>query len=171
MLRELCEEDIPLINAWPPYCPQYAEMDRYLRDGGLPEQYYRDPRTRVFAAVAGESDIIGFTALIEVDRTHAEFVVFIRDDAIGKGLRERTSRLTLREAFRVYGYDKLSLVVRRHKRKEKALYEKLGFRVVGACCREIDGAKVPFHRMALHKREYDRCLTKDAAPDPPQEDR
>ncbi len=153
-LRDLAEPDIGLIGAWPTYRAEYAEMDKYLRKGGLPEAFYRDPQTRAFAAIGPGQDLIGLCALIEETARQAEFVVFIRDDAIGKGIGERVSRLILEKAFCVFRYEKLDLVVRQHKRKEQRLYVKLGFRVVSECHLEREGRMIPFYRMVLSRRDY-----------------
>ena len=148
-LRDFTEADIHLINGWPPYRPEYAEMDRYVRKGGLPETFCRDPHTRAFVAVGQCDEIIGFSALIEKQHGSVEFVIFIRDDRIGMGIGEKISRLTLQKAFDVCGYEHVHLVVRQHKSKARRLYEKLGFRIVEERLLDREGRTIPFYSMVV----------------------
>lgn len=155
VLRDLETGDISAINDWPPYRQEYAEMDRYVRKDGLPEKFHRDSRIKTFAAVGQTGEIVGFSSLIENRKNQAEFVVFIRDDEIGKGVGERVSRMTLHQAFSVAGYQEVNLVVRRHKSKQIKLYRKLGFRMVDERLLEREGQWVPFFEMVLHRTEYE----------------
>jgi diamine N-acetyltransferase len=84
-LRELRDEDIAIIKAWPPYPEEFSDLDYSLRDGGWLDEYRTGVGTELFAAADGER-IEGFSLLAREPGNLAEFRIALHPERLGQGI-------------------------------------------------------------------------------------
>ncbi len=143
------EADIADIRLWPPYPPEFDELDYALREGGWLDEFRGRPGANYYVVREG-SDLIGFTLLLKTGEKVAEFRIALRADKIGHGLGGPITTLTLKKGFDELGLDRIHLIVRKSNPRAKKLYERLGFSLQGECVKEIHGKRVDFYTMDLY---------------------
>ena len=84
-LRIMEEADIITIKNWPPYLPEFEELDYALRSNGWLDEHRGKPDTRLYVAEL-DGEVIAFTLLSGTSATEAEFRIALRADKIGQGL-------------------------------------------------------------------------------------
>lgn len=145
-LKKAEEPDIATIKQWPPYPPEFDELDYALREGGWLDEFRGKPGTTYYAAKEG-SDLVGFTLLSRTSEKEAEFRIALRADKLGHGLGGTITTLTLQKGFEELGLERIHLIVRKSNPRAKKLYERLGFTLAGDCVKEIHGKMVEFYSM------------------------
>ncbi len=149
ILSELRENDISAIKQWPPYPPEFDELDYALREGGWLDEFRGKPGTVYYTAKEG-SDRVGFTLLSKTGENEAEFRIALRADKFGQGLGGIITTLTLQKGFEELGLERIHLIVRKSNPRAKKLYERLGFALTGEVTKEVHGKIVDFYTMDLH---------------------
>lgn len=152
-LRALAEHDVALIRRWPPYPPEFEELDYALRADGWLNEYRSKPDTWCFAAEQS-GDVVAFTILSKIDKEAAEFRVALRADATGRGLGAAVTSKTLSEAFSKLGFLKIHLIVRENHARAIRLYLGLGFVEKEKTIKNINQKLVRFCVMELNKDAF-----------------
>lgn len=150
-LTELKVDDIFAIRGWPPYPPDFEELDYALREGGWLDEFRGKPGTVYYAAKEG-SDLVGFTLLSKTGANQAEFRIALRANKIGQGLGGTITTLTLQKGFDELGLEQIHLIVRKSNPRARKLYERLGFALKGECVKVIQCKLVDFYTMELHQK-------------------
>ncbi len=101
-------------------------------------------------------ELVGFTLLAMTGTREAEFRIALRSDRTGRGLGTDATLLTLRFGFGAHGLLRIHLIVRKNNTRGIRLYRRLGFRDLGECHREANGALVEFWLMAIDRHEFFR---------------
>lgn len=148
VLRTLNEVDVAVIQDWPPYPPEFCELDYALRgDGWIDEHRGRLDTWLYVAEQAGE--VIAFTLLSKTSATEAEFRVALRADKIGQGLGSVLTTMTLKKGFAEIKLARIHLIVRKNNPRAIGLYKSLGFAECGECVLLVNEKKVDFLKMAV----------------------
>jgi len=146
-LRDLTVEDVVEIRCWPPYPPEFAELDYALRQNGWLDEFGARPDTWCFA-VENAGVLIAFTIVSGTGRGEAEFRLALRGDQTGMGLGAAILPLALKRASGL-GFTRIHLLVRKDNPRARRLYLGLGFEKRGECIKEINGRQVPFEIMDI----------------------
>ncbi|PKL57528.1 MAG: N-acetyltransferase [Methanomicrobiales archaeon HGW-Methanomicrobiales-5] len=152
-LRVLLPDDIPIIKSWPPYPPEFSELDYSLRDGGWLDEYYKKAGTSIFVAVDHDR-IAGFSIISKEKSDSAEFRIALHPDMPGKGMGKAITLLTLRQGFSDPAISTIRLIVRKSNPRARKLYETVRFRNTGECSLEILGNPVDFFVMAIDRKTF-----------------
>jgi diamine N-acetyltransferase len=152
-LRTLNAVDVVTIQNWPPYPPEFTELDYALRSNGWLAEYRNRPDTWIYIAEqAGE--IIAFTTLARTGDTEAEFRIALRADMIGQKLGVIITAMTLDKGFAEFNLACIHLIARRNNPRAIRLYQRLGFTEHGECMMNINGKQVHFLRMEIARASY-----------------
>ena len=147
-LRLIEAADVATINSWPPYPPEFAELDYALRKNGWLDEHRDKPDARLYVAEqAGE--IIAFTLLAKTSATEAEYRIALRADKIGQGLGSILTTMTLDKGFKEIKLARIHLIVRKNNPRAIGLYKSLGFAVCGECLLQVNGKQVSFFKMSI----------------------
>lgn len=149
-LRTLVPDDIDPIRNWPPYPPEFSELDYALRRNGWLAEYRDKPDTWCFAAEQA-GDLIAFTILSKTEEDAAEFRIALRADRTGQGLGNAITTLTLAKGFSEMALSRIHLIVRKNNPRAIRLYTRLGFREQGECLKSVNGKQTNFLKMELRK--------------------
>jgi diamine N-acetyltransferase len=141
VLRYIDDSDRKAVLQWPPYPPDFADLDYALRAGGWLDVYREIPDTVCFA-VEKDGELIGFTILSRTGVGAAEFRIALHPDRTGGGLGGRIAELTLEKGFEEMGYDRIHLIVRKANPRAASVYRRMGFTETGSCVKTIDGKMV-----------------------------
>ncbi len=118
-LRELRDEDIVIIKAWPPYPEEFSDLDYLLRDGGWLDEYRNRSGTEMFVATEGKT-IIGFSLLAREPGNLAEFRIALHPGKLGQGFGKTVVLLTtLGRGFADPGIATIRLIVRKNNPRAK----------------------------------------------------
>ena len=151
-LRNLVPDDLDAIVGWPPYPPEFEDLDYALRVNGWLTEFRNKPDTCCFAVEqAGEP--IAFTVLSKTGEGEAEFRIALRADKTGQGLGSTITAMTLAKGFGEMGFSRIHLIVRKNNPRAIHLYARLGFVERGECVKTIDGKQAHFLAMELLKTE------------------
>ncbi len=153
LLRALRDEDMAVINEWPPYPAEFGELDYALRHTGWLREFAHRPGCSCFA-VEQADELIAFTILAGAGDGAAEFRIALRGDLTGQGLGRSIALLTLAQGFDRLGLTRIELIVRTNHQRALALYHRLGFLPEGECRKKINGQLVPCVRMALTREAF-----------------
>lgn len=154
-LRELTAHDIKAIGRWPPYPPEFGDLDYALRNGGWLADFGGGPDIRYFA-VEQAGCLIAFTLLAKTGEDEAEFRIALRAGRIGQGLGGVVTALTLDEGFGRLCLSRIHLIVRENNHRAARLYARLGFVGRGACRKTVNGKQAHFLLMELPKASYSK---------------
>jgi len=154
-LRNLVPGDIGVIIEWPPYSPEFEELDYALRNNGWLNEYRDKPSTWCFA-VEQSDQIIAFSILSKTGEAEAEFRIALRADKIGKGLGAAITIMTLEKGFSEINLSRIHLIVRKNNMAAIRLYRRLGFIEQGECSHIINEKLTDFLVMRLLKVSYQR---------------
>ncbi|WP_321508565.1 GNAT family protein [uncultured Methanoregula sp.] len=153
LLRELRNDDILTIKAWPPYPQDCMELDYSLRNGGWLDKYLGKPGTEILVATDSES-IAGFSILEHEPGRRAEFRIALHPGKLGQGLGKTIAILTLAHGFSDPGTDVIRLIVRKNNPRAQRLYSFLKFRGTGECTEEVEGKMVEFYTMEIDRKTF-----------------
>jgi diamine N-acetyltransferase len=152
-LRAVTPEDIATIKGWPPYPPEFRDLDYALRDGGWLDEYSCKPGAGILVA-DDDGKIAGFSIIVREPGGSAEFRIAVHPEILGQGTGKTIMRLTLEHAFSDPGTRTIRLIVRKNNPRAKRLYEHLHLRRTGECTEEIQGKPVEFFRMEIDRATY-----------------
>ncbi|MFA4860051.1 GNAT family N-acetyltransferase [Methanoregula sp.] len=152
-LRELRNEDIATIKAWPPYPQDCTDLDYAVRDNGGLDEYRAKPGTEILVAEEGET-LAGFSVLEQEPGRQAEFRIAVHPGKIGHGLGKTIALRTLAHGFANPGIDLIRLIVRKNNVRAQRLYASLKFRGTGECIEEVHGKMVAFYRMEISRDTF-----------------
>jgi RimJ/RimL family protein N-acetyltransferase len=152
-LRELKDDDIAIIKAWPPYPADCTELDYALRNGGWLDEYAGKAGTEILVAMDGES-IAGFSVLEREPGRRAEFRIAVHPEKLGQGLGKTIALLTLARGFSDPGIDVIRLIVRKSNPRAQHLYSFLKFRSTGECTEQVQGRMVEFYTMEIDRETF-----------------
>ena len=152
-LRNLVPDDMGAIRGWPPYPPEFGDLDYALRSNGWLTEYWNKPETRCFA-VEQAGELIAFTILFKTGEAEAEFRVALRADRTGQGLGGAITSMTLTKGFSELGLSRIHLIVRRNNPRAIRLYARLGFTERGECFKSINGKQAHFLIMEVLRESY-----------------
>ena len=146
-LRLLVADDIAAIQNWPPYPPEFEDLDYALRSNGWLAEHRNKPDSRIYLAEQ-DGEKIAFTILSITDAAEAEFRIALRADRIGQGLGEIISSMTLVRGFSEMQLGCIHLIVRKNNPRAIRLYKRLGFAERGERWMNVNGKQVNF--LAMH---------------------
>jgi diamine N-acetyltransferase len=152
-LRQLTDEDIPGIKSWPPYLPEFFDLDYSLRDRGWLDEYRTKTGTNIFVAT-DPGGIAGFSIISKGDSGTAEFRIALHPDTLGKGTGKTVTLLTLRHGFSDPDISLIRLIVRKNNPRARKLYETLRFTHTGECTSVVNGKQVEFFTMAIDRKTF-----------------
>lgn len=147
-LRSIETGDAAIIHGWPPYPPEFAELDYALRDNGWLAGYRYIPDTSIYVA-RERGEIVAFSLLSGTGDARAEFRIALRPDKLGLGLGKTVAALTLARGFSDPGLNCIHLIVRVNNIRAQHLYRQLGFNETGRVSKEINGSLVDFNEMEI----------------------
>ncbi len=153
VLRKLTGEDIPGIKSWPPYPPEFSDLDYSLRDGGWLDEYCTKAGTNLFV-VTNQGRIAGFSIITKEDYGTAEFRIALHPDNLGKGIGKTATLLTLQQGFSDPDISTIRLIVRKNNPRARKLYETLRFRPTGECTSVVNGKNVEFFTMEIDRKTF-----------------
>jgi RimJ/RimL family protein N-acetyltransferase len=152
-LSNIVPDDIVTIKDWPPYPPEFEDLDYALRDNGWLTEYPNKPDTWCFA-VKRAGELVAFTILSKTGVAVAEFRIALRADRTGQGLGGTITNMTLAKGFGEIGFSRIHLIVRKNNPRAICLYSRLGFAEQGECVKNINGKQAHFLAMELTKESY-----------------
>ena len=152
-LRELRNEDIAIIKAWPPYPEEFSDLDYALRDGGWLDEYRVETGTERFAAMDGEI-IAGLSLLAWEPGNKAELRIALHPEKTGRGIGKTVLLLTLANGFVNPALAVVRLIVRKNNPRAKRLYEFMEFWNTGECSEEVQGKMVEFYSMEIDRDTF-----------------
>lgn len=153
-VRNLIPGDIPRIKSWPPYPPEFSDLDYSLRDGGWLDEYSTKAGTEIFVA-EDEGRIAGFSIISKEDGNSAEFRIALHPGNIGNGMGKTLTLLTLNRGFSDPDISLIRLIVRKNNTRARKMYENLRFRHTGESTSFIDGRMVEFFTMVIDRKTFD----------------
>ncbi len=156
-LRALTDEDVALIQHWPPYPQGFEELDYALREQGWLAEYGNHPDMHCNIA-SEDGEPIGFAILAKTADKEARFRVALRGDKIGRGYGEAVTRAILDKGFYTLNLERIRLIVRKTNPRAQRLYQKVGFVKRGECIKEIRGKPVEFVEMTIERMHYRRAM-------------
>jgi diamine N-acetyltransferase len=125
-LRDLLPDDLDAIQGWPPYPPEFEDLDYALRSHGWLAEYRDKRETRCFA-VEQAGELVAFTILSKTGAAEAEFRIALRADKTGQGFGGAITTLTIAKGLAEMGLKRVHLIVRTNNPRAIRLYA----RVVG----------------------------------------
>ena len=147
---------IRIVDAWPLYRGEYAEMNYALRSGhGWLDGFAIKPGCITYAVYAAGT-LVGFTLLIGNQKNDAEFYVAVHPLHLRQKLGARLTQATLEVAFREMGLKRVHLKVRTDVQHRIQLYETQGFRHCGRKTELVDGRNVEFLQMEIFSSEFQK---------------
>jgi len=152
-LRNLVPDDMRAIRDWPPYPPEFEDLDYALRINGWLTEYQNKPDTWCFA-VEREGELIAFTILSKTKEAEAEFRIALRADKTGQGLGGAITTTTIEKGFTEIRLARIHLIVRKNNPSAIHLYTRLGFAEQGECFKTINGKQTHFLAMELTRESY-----------------
>jgi diamine N-acetyltransferase len=153
--RPIESKDTAVIKNWPPYPPEFRDLDYALRDGGWIDEYSGKPGVDILIA-DDEGTIVGFAVIVLEPGGSAEFRIALHPEKLGRGVGKTVMLLTLAHGFSDPGTSTIRLIVRKNNPRAKRLYERLHFRTVGECIEEIQGRPVEFYRMEIDRQTFQK---------------
>ncbi|MBI3478959.1 MAG: GNAT family N-acetyltransferase [Nitrosomonadales bacterium] len=152
-LRPIETADITAILSWPPYPPEFAELDYALRKNGWLDEFLDNLDARLYVAEQ-DGEIVAFTLLARTSATDAEYRIALRADMIGQGLGKTLTAMTLEKGFVEMQLDCIHLIVRKNNPRAIGLYQSLGFTGCGECLLEVNGKPVNFFTMRMNRKVH-----------------
>jgi len=157
-MRQYTSTDRALIENWPAYPPEYADLDYALRADGWISEFEHKPAAGIYV-FAQDSGLIAYTILAGTTPGDAEFRIALHAGYLGKGFGTKITGMTIRQGFTINKLDRLHLIVRTNNERAKHLYLKMGFAYCGECWKRTNGKLVQYQEMELFRHQYQRlCL-------------
>jgi diamine N-acetyltransferase len=157
-LWNLIPDDIPRIKSWPPYPPEFSDLDYSLRDGGWLDEYNTKAGTEIFVA-ENQGRIAGFSIISNKDVNLAEFRIALHAGNIGNGMGKTLTLLTLHRGFSNSDISLIRLIVRKNNTRARKMYENLRFRHTGESTSVINGRMVEFFTMIIDRKTFEMVST------------
>jgi len=148
--RDLDLDDVSSIKNWPPYPPEFVDLDYALRKDGWLDEYLTKPGARCFA-IEHAGELVAFTILSVTEEAKAEFRIALRADKTGQGLGGAITAMTLAKGFDEIGLARIHLIVRKNNPRAIRLYTRLGFTERGECLKNINEKQTHFLIMEILK--------------------
>ena len=139
-LSSLKSEDIEIIKTWPPYPPEFLEIDYAIRDGGWLDSI----KDSDYLSININGILIGFIGMFGIKENSGEILIAMHADYIGKGYGSSSMKSAIDYYFKKYNFSQITLDVRKTNPIAKHVYEKLGFIDCGESTRNIQGKSVEF---------------------------
>lgn len=152
-LRPITTADEAVIERWPPYAAEFADIDYALREGGWLAEF-RDRADTWRYAAEEEGKLVAFSLLSVMAAGEAEFRIALRPDMAGRGLGAIVAARTLEAGFGEHGLARIHLVVRKANPRAFHLYRRLGFVLTGECCLTVNHLPTPFFQMELRRHDW-----------------
>ena len=154
-LRVMAADDVAAIQNWPPYPPEFEDLDYALRDNGWLAEFRGKPDTLIHVAEhAGE--VVAFTILSRTGEAEAEFRIALRADMLGRGMGKIITPMTLEKGFVEMQLACIRLIVRSNNPRAIRLYQRIGFTECGECLQQVNGKLVNFLAMEISSGSYAR---------------
>jgi diamine N-acetyltransferase len=134
-MRPMKASDVATIQSWPPYPPEFEELDYALRKGGWLDEHRNKPDAWLYVAEQAE-EVIAFSLLCKTSSTEAEFRIALRAGEIGQGLGKTLTEMTLEKGFAEIKLSRIHLIVRKNNPRAIGLYQSLGFTGCAECKRQ-----------------------------------
>ncbi len=144
--RKFNLSDQAKIQAWPPYPPEFAELDYALRSNGWLAEFRDKPDANIYIAEQNQK-IVAFSLLAKTATAEAEFRIAVRPDNIGRGIGRIFTSLTLEEGISKINLSRIHLIARKNNARAIGLYKQLGFRECGDCVKTANHKTVQFLMM------------------------
>ncbi|HXX54540.1 MAG TPA: GNAT family protein [Methanoregula sp.] len=152
-LRPVTPHDIAAIKQWPPYPPEFRDLDYALRDDGWLDEYAKKAGAEILIA-DDDGKVAGFSIIAEEPGGSSEFRIALHPELLGKGTGGTIAALTLAHGFSDPATRIIHLIVRKNNPRAKRLYERLHFRTAGECVRDVQGRPVAFYRMEIDRAAF-----------------
>lgn len=154
VLRPLTDDDVRNITLWPPYPEEFGQLDYALRDNGWLAQFPPAPTTRRYSADR-DGELVGFSLLVDITDTQAEFYVAVHPSHLGHGVGKDITRLTLDQAFADLALERVHLKVRTWHSRGIKVYERYGFEATNTLYDQANGELVEFLRMEVTRASWE----------------
>jgi len=152
-LRPATPVDRAAIKQWPPYPPEFQDLDYALRDGGWLDEYAG--RTGAEILIADDNGkIVGFSIIKREPGGSAEFRIALHPGLLGQGMGKTVAGLALAHGFSDPETRIIRLIVRKNNPRAKRLYGRLHFQTAGECVEEVQGRPVEFYRMEIDRSAF-----------------
>ena len=145
-LRKYRPADQAVIQNWPAYPAEFAELDYALRSNGWLAEFRDKPDADIYIAEQN-LEIVAFSLLAKTAPAEAEFRIAVHPDKIGRGIGRIFTSLTLEEGISTINLSRIHLIVRKNNARAIGLYKQLGFRESGDCVKTINHKTVQFLMM------------------------
>ncbi len=155
LLRPITAADISAIKNWPPYEPDFAQMDYALREQGWLDDFYNMPGAHLYA-VEDNVVVIGFTLLNITKDAEAEFRIALHPHHVGKGIGQEVTQETLRIGFGQLGLERITLIVRKNNPRAARLYERVGFSKNGESVHAVQRKPIEFIDMVITREQFSK---------------
>jgi RimJ/RimL family protein N-acetyltransferase len=152
-LRPITSDDIAVIRGWPPYQPEFRDLDYALREGGWIDEYREKAGTDILVA-DDDGEISGFSIIAREASGSAEFRIALHPERLGQGTGKIVTRLSLAHGFSDTATTTIRLIVRKNNPRAERLYKDLHFRHTGECTEKIQGQMVEFRRMEIDRDTF-----------------
>lgn len=160
-LRPFRTQDQIIIENWPAYPPEFAELDYALRKDGWIAEFHGQPDTWLYAAVQS-GELIAFAIIFLTGQDEAEFSIALRPDKVGQGLGQIVTAKTLAIGFDEIGLKRIYLIVRRNNLRAIRLYQQQNFSHCGECQMTVNNIPTDFLMMELLRKDFiePSCISK-----------
>jgi diamine N-acetyltransferase len=152
-LRVFTAQDEIVIENWPSYPPEFADIDYALRQGGWIAEFRDQPNTWVYVAEQS-GKVVAFTILALTAQSEAEFRIALRADKAGQGLGRIITAKTLQIGFDEIGLQRIHLIVRKNNPRAIALYRQKNFSHCGECQLIVNHKPIDFLKMELLRKDF-----------------
>lgn len=149
-LRPLETADVAVIQDWPVYPPEFADLDYALRGNGWVAEFRNDPASRIYVAEQ-DGELIAFTLLAGTGASEAEFRIALRADRLGQGLGKALTAMTLEKGFAELQLARIHLIVRKNNLRAINLYKNIGFVERGECQKDTNNKLVSYWEMSISR--------------------
>jgi len=152
-LRLITRNDIAIIRGWPPYPPEFRDLDYALREEGWLDEYWQKTGAEILVA-DDDGEIAGFSIIAREPGGNAEFRIALHPERLGQGIGKTITRLSLVHGFSSTATTTVRLIVRKNNPRAERLYEQLHFRHTGECTEVVQGNAVEFWRMEIDRDTF-----------------
>lgn len=159
-LRRLQIADAATIEVWPPYPPEFADLDYALQKDGWISEFSTQPVTWLYVAEQS-NELIALTILSTTAQGEAEFRIALRPDKLGHGLGRIITEQTLAIGFDENKLKRIHLIVRKNNPRANALYQRLNFVHCGESRILVNGKQTDFLTMELFAQDFNRAMNEN----------
>ena len=142
-IQKLSKEEKHVITKWR-YSGDYASFNYAVEGGGWIESYCTQDDSPCYCCIEEEM-IVGM--FLFIPEKNNEFRLLINPEMLNQGYGKKITNEAIEIGIKELHYNQISLIVRKNHAVAIALYQKMGFEIVGETMEEIDGEEVDFYRM------------------------